>query len=78
MKLKQFRYHFFILELLLRWLSFMVIPFLPMFGWFFLYNMLLYILDKPVFNRNSVDVSVFVISLIVHIMLITTAILMLG
>lgn len=66
MKFPNLKYYLFILELIGRWALFMIGPFIPFFGWFIIYNILLYTLDKQHLSEE-IDSYVLITSVMIHI-----------
>jgi len=57
----------------------MIVPFLPIFGWFFLYHIMLYVLDEPIFlNEQKINKYVLFTSLVMHLGLVFSAICVIG
>ena len=75
MKLRNLKYCLFILEILSKWAIIMIGPFIPLFGWFIIYNYLLYALDKQHLEQKT-DMTILFTALAIHIIFIISMVFM--
>lgn len=63
-------HYIFILNLFFRWAVLFIGTFVPIFGWFLIYNFLMFYFDKQGPNRKE-DSLLFIISFIFHLTIVS-------